>query len=107
MSSDDSSNSTELLALKDLVQSEGWKLLTAFARREYGAEGYGPAMKAQIAQVGRGPDRAYELAQIVEKFDYASDAVNIVLSFPEQRISQLTPDKKSSRPFDAIRRIAR
>lgn len=95
-----------LAALKDLVHSPGWKLLTAQARHEWGPEGYGIQMQQALANIGTGPDRAYELAAVAEKVDATARAVNALIAWPEEQIAKLGP-KPKGRPFEALRRITR
>lgn len=107
MSAEDQDVETsELGALKDLVQSEGWRLMKAHADKEWGPAGYGWQMQAALARIPNGPDRAYEVAAVAERVDATAKAVNNLFAYPQERIAQLTVTK-ATRPFDALRRIGR
>lgn len=100
-------DSGELAALKDLLQSEGWTLLTAHLDKTWGPVGYGWQMQTALATIPHGPDRAYELARVAEQVDATARAVNDIVAWPLERIHQLTEPAKPKRPFDAFRRVSR
>lgn len=90
----------ELDAWRDLLKSSGFQLLRLRARTEWGAEGYGRKMKHAVEKARTdGTDR--ELA--IDKVDAASDAVNVLMSYPEERIGQLT-EAVIKKPFWEKRR---
>jgi hypothetical protein len=95
-----------LPALRDLVQSEGWRLLCEQVKREWGPQGYGRRMQEAISTVPNGPERAYELARVAEEVDATAKAVNQVMAWPENQIRELTP-KRAPRAFESLRRITR
>jgi hypothetical protein len=101
----DLSPDDQLAAFKELVQSIGWRLLKAHAAHDWGPEGYGRQMQAALVKVPQGPDRAYELAQVAERVEATSQAVNAVMTYPEEQIRLLSPEKASKRPFNALRRF--
>ena len=96
---------SELSALVDLTQSEGWRLVLGYLRAEWGPEGYGRKMQAELSKVAAGPDRAYEIARLAEQIDATSEAVNLIASWPDERVKQLREPSKSRAPFAALRRI--
>jgi hypothetical protein len=103
----DSATTTEdpdVAALRDLVQSRGWQLLKARAAQDFGPEGYGRAMQRAIAAVPQGPDRPYELARVAEQVEHTAQAVNTIMSWPEQQIRALAEKPKDRRPFANLRR---
>lgn len=91
-------------ALKDLVESEGWKLLARRAADEWGEVGYGRRMRLAIEQTQQGPDRVYEVARIAEEVTATKRAIDEILNWPFQELQRLKPAPKSRRPFDALRR---
>lgn len=93
-----------MVALRDLVQTEGWRVLKAQADNEWGPQGYGRRMQEALATVPNGPDRPYELARIAEQVDATARAVNALIGWPAEEISRRSPAKKMSRPFDSLRR---
>jgi len=102
-STDDDGQDETLTALKDLVQTVGWKAFVANAREEYGPSGYGRLIHAGVAAIPNGPDRPYEVARVVEQIDATVRAVNAIIDWPAQEIARRTTHK-SKRPFAALRR---
>lgn len=74
-------------ALDNLVKSPGWLIFLEHAKKEWGGEGTGRRMKLAIS----GAKDA--IAVEVQKVDFASDEVNILLSWPAKRVKQLTLDQ--------------
>jgi hypothetical protein len=90
--------------LKELVQSEGWRLLVEQAKREFGPEGYGRAMQRALSSIPQGPDRAYEIARVAEQIESTAKAVNDLIKWPKEEIARLAPKPESRRPFASLRR---
>lgn len=100
-------NAAEVSALRDLIASAGWVVLTAHLDKTWGPAGYGWQMHAALATIPHGPDRAYEVARVAEQVDATARAVNDLVAWPQERIRELTASGKPTRPFDAFRRVAR
>ncbi len=94
-------------ALKDMLQSEGWRIYREACDHEWGPSGYGRRLQEGISTVQVGPDRPYELARIVEQVDATAKAVNAVLKWPAEEVARRAAPKPSTRPFDALRRMTR
>lgn len=94
-----------IVALRDLLGSEGWRVLKAQAAEEWGPQGYGRRMQEALSTVPAGPDRPYELARIAEQVDATARAVNALIKWPAEEISRRMPVKPSTRPFAALRRM--
>lgn len=77
-------------ALRDLLQSEGWRLLRAQADQEWGPVGMGRRMAEAIERVAPGPDRAYELAEAAERTYNTARAVNDLVSWPDAELRART-----------------
>ena len=107
MATDTESPDSLIGALRDLVQSEGWRLLKAQCDTEWGPAGYGRRMQEALAQVPAGPDRAYEIARVAEQVDATARAVNALVTWPTEEIKRLSPSQKSANPLQALRRIGR
>lgn len=93
--------------LRDLVQSPGWLALMTQVDLEWGPTGYGKRMQEAIARVPSGPDRAYELARVVEETDAIAHAVQAIVQWPKQQIQRLDQQQPSAGIFSHLRRIAR
>lgn len=109
MSSDETEDSPQaqrLLAFRELVQSDGWQLLTAYARAQWGPEGYGRRMQAAIATVPHDGDRPFEIARVAQEVDAVARAVNEIMAWPESQIRALAPKPESRRPFHNLRRTS-
>lgn len=94
----------ELAALRDLVQSEGWKILRLHAGSEWGPIGYGERMRKALTAVANGPDRAYEIAQHAEQVEATSKAVDELIAWPTARIKALEAPAASRQPYAMLRR---
>lgn len=90
-------------ALRDLLQSEGWRWLCQEAERDYGPAGYGRRVNAAIAAIPSGPDRPYEIARVTEKIHDSCEAVNAFIKRPKDVLASLTK-QPVSRPFESWRR---
>jgi hypothetical protein len=98
----------ELAAWRDLLQSEGWRLLMAYGAKAWGPEGYGWQMQQALANVPSGPDRPYEIARVAEQVDATAKAVNSIFSYPAERIAALTAGSRlEKQPFWKHRRMGR
>jgi hypothetical protein len=75
--------------LDALVKSPGWLRLLERARKEW-TEGYPAKIKLAIATAQH--DRT-DVASAVASVDVASDAINALLSWPSDRVRQLTAMK--------------
>ena len=91
-------------ALRDLLQSEGWRIFRTATEHEWGPSGYGRRMQEALTSVGRGPDRAYELGEVAERVDATARAVNALIAWPSDEIARRAPVKKSTAPFAHLRR---
>lgn len=91
------------IALRDLLQSDGWRWLWKIGEEEFGPAGYGRRLNAAIAQIPAGPDRPYEVAKIAEQIHAECQAVNALLSRPKAMLDSLTK-KPTARPFEQFRR---
>ena len=91
-------------ALRDLLQSEGWRLLKAQAADEWGPAGYGRQMQRALSAIPIGPDRPYELARVVEQVDATAQAVNALIAWPTEELSRRAPAPQRARPFARLRR---
>lgn len=91
-------------ALRDLLQSEGWRLLKAQAADEWGPVGYGRQMQRALSAIPNGPDRAYELARVAEQVDATARAVNALIAWPTEELTRRAPTQRSHRPFASLRR---
>lgn len=94
------------VALRDLVQSEGWRIFKQAADAEWGALGYGREMQRAIASVPHGPDRSYELARVAEQVEATAQAVHQILAWPVDELKRRAPKEAPGR-FDRLRRLAR
>lgn len=105
MSTDaDDPRAHQLVVLHDLVQSEGWALLVAHLKQEWGPDGYGRKMQTALAGIPAGPDRAYAIERVAEQIDATARAVNEIVEWPAIQMRALTPSASSRRPFASLRR---
>lgn len=77
-------------ALRDLLQSEGWRLLKEQADFEWGPLGMGRRMAEAIEKVPAGPDRSYELAEAAERTYNTAKAVNALIAWPTEALHART-----------------
>lgn len=103
-SSEDDGTEGRAAALKDLLDSEGWKLLARHAADEWGDIGYGQRMKAAVRNVQQGPERVYELARVAEQVDATKAALDEILNWPFQELQRLATTKTKAGPFAGLRR---
>lgn len=80
-------------ALRDLLQSEGWRIFKAAAEHEWGPTGYGRRMQEALSQIPTGPDRAYELARVAEQVDATATAVNKIIAWPSEELRRRSPSQ--------------
>jgi len=86
--------------LKDLLQHPGFHRFLKMARDEWGAGGFSVKLKHAISLA---KERGDDLHNAVEKVDFANDAINALMSWPEQRLQQLE-GQKDTRLFAGLRR---
>lgn len=95
-------------ALKAMVESDGWKIMTRRSADEWGYVGYGLKMKAALDSLPLGPDRVYEVARIAEQVTATKTAIDEIMAWPTQELDdlhkKLKPEARSRRPFAALRR---
>lgn len=94
-------------ALRDLLQSEGWRIFKDAAAASWGPAGYGLEMQRALSTIPHGPDRAYELAQVAEQVDATARAVNQIVTWPAEEISRRVGPKARTGPLDHLRRLTR
>lgn len=80
------SEPTDREDLEQLVTSPGWLRLMAFAKKQWGPEGYGVRVKQAIAHAIAQKD---DIAHAVQRVDAANDEINRLLSWPQERIREL------------------
>lgn len=73
-------------ALKDMVQTEGWRLFCAKLDQEWGDAGFGREIERKTTAIPAGPNRAHEIAQVVERLQMTKDAVTQLRRWPEEQI---------------------
>lgn len=72
--------------LHGLIHSDGWQRLLSMARMRWAGDGYGRQIKLAIANAkADGGD----VSAAVSAVDAASEAVNQMLTYPEDRIAAL------------------
>lgn len=81
-------NNPELDALQALLESEGWRLLTAFYEKEWGTAAFGAKVSAAVDRVSNTTE-AMLAAQLVQQTTVALKAVQGLKEWPAQRIQQL------------------
>jgi hypothetical protein len=72
----------QVAALRDLLASPGWRLVRAFADHEWGPRGYGHRMQEAVTSTPGGAERAYELADAVQRVHQTAAAVNALIAWP-------------------------
>lgn len=97
--------SSELEAWRVLIASEGWRRFQAVAADEWGAEATLRKIDEALARVPRGDQAAID--DTVQQIQVARREVQRLLGIPAARVKQLSPERKSMRPFDTLRRIGR
>ena len=92
----------ELVALKDLLESEGWALFTQMVEKSWGPDAFARKVEQAVEGAAMGDQNAVnDLAQhVISK----RKAVLAVMELPKERLRQLTAKKES---FNPLRRIAR
>lgn len=88
-------------ALRDLLQSEGWRIFKDAADQSWGPRGYGMEMQRALSTIPHGPDRAYELARVAEQVDATARAVNEIMAWPSEQIRERTQGKVA--PLGSVR----
>lgn len=97
---------TRAAALKEMVQTDGWKLFVAEIEKRHGPAALGNAVMTLTAQIPASADRAYEVAQLVERLQMTCAAVNELLKWPEEQI-RMVQEPKVKGPFASLRRVPR
>lgn len=69
-------------ALRDLMASQGWQILTAYAQREWGAHAIVRELDARIAD-------GLDLETVGRKLMAQRDGVHRLLTFPAQTIAKI------------------
>lgn len=101
---DDRSPANIVAALKDLIQSDGWKLFVAQLEHEWGPAGFGREVQRVTAAIPPGQENAYEIADAVKRVQMTAKAVNDLVKWPEEQIRALSDPRVDRRPFAALRR---
>lgn len=83
----DSPQSTELTALRDLLASEGWRLFLAMADQEWGAEAVIARVEARVGAVPVGDQEAVDDA--AQHVISARKHIWALLNRPKTRVEQL------------------
>lgn len=96
---------SEALAWRELVQSDGWRLVKALAEELHGPAANVRAIDAALASVGRGDREAAE--DTVIQIRARALAVEKFLAAAEERAKAAQPKSERLRPFAALRRIGR
>lgn len=87
----DSEQDSVAVALRDLVQSEGWRIFKEAVDGEWGPVGYGREMQRALSTIPHGPDRAYELARVAEQVEATAQAVHQILAWPAEELKRRSP----------------
>jgi hypothetical protein len=95
------------VALKDLIQSEGWRVFKAAVDNEWGPLGYGREMQRALSSIPPGPDRAYELARVAEQVEATAQAVHQIIAWPTEELKRRSAKTAPPRGLDRFRRLAR
>lgn len=104
---EDRSTDEQVAALKELLQSTGWKMLLEYANDLTGPIGYSRSVQRALSSVPPGPDQAYEVMQKMQQIQAVAEAVTRVTNWPAEALAQLTPKKSSGMPFEMLRRVTR
>lgn len=104
---EDRSTEEQIAALKDLLQSTGWKMLLEYANDLTGPIGYSRSVQHALASVPPGPEQAYVVMQKMEQIQAVAEAVTRVTNWPAETLAQLTPKKAGHMPFEMLRRVTR
>lgn len=97
----------QVLALKELLGSTGWKMLLAFADEQAGPLGYSRQVQHVMASTPPGPDSAYQLQQALQRVHAVAAAINQLTNWPRERLNALVPPAKTEKLFEAFRRSTR
>lgn len=100
---EDRSAAERALMLRDLLASPGWQLLVAQVSTEWGDAGYGQQVRIATLAVPSGPERAYQIADVLDRIEHTKAAVDQIMSWPQKEVTRLAPEKKHS-PMFAMRR---
>ncbi len=97
--------SPDLGALRELVQSEGWRLFLALIDDAWGSDATLRKIDAALATVARGDTSAVN--DTVQQIQASRREIQKVVGLPAFRISQLEPQPTSTQPYAALRRMGR
>jgi len=81
------SDSREREDLEALLSAPGWLRLLQYAKETWAGDGYAQKLKLAIKDA---TTRGENVAEAVQRVDAANEEVNAVLSWPRQRVQQLT-----------------
>jgi hypothetical protein len=90
-------------ALRDLVQSDGWKWFCQMVDAEFGPPGIARRLNTIRADLPRGPGREFDLTAKVDALYEAADVVNALIKRPKDEIAKMTK-KQPERLYDKFRR---
>lgn len=89
-------------ALRALLESDGWTLLSAHLEREWGAEAYARQIDGAIAKARQARDSA---EQDIGELGAAARAVRLFALWPTRRLAELKAEKpKPAGVFAGLRR---
>lgn len=95
----------ELVALRELLRSDGWKAFQVLVEQEWGADPTLTKIDRALATIDRGDTPAVQ--DTVQQIQASRREVYKVLGLVAARVQALTPEAKSSQPFAALRRMGR
>lgn len=98
-------SSPDVAALRELLQSDGWRLFQALIEQEWGAAATLRKIDHALVEIPRGDRDAVN--DTVQQIQASRREVLKVLGLPQARVSQLAPEEKSKQPFAALRRMGR
>lgn len=89
--------SREREALQDLITSPGWLLFKEHARLQWGPEGYGKKIAAVMARYA---DDALALGLELRKVHTATEEINVLMKWPDERLKKSEPSHHPADPRD-------
>lgn len=98
-------SSPDLASLRELLQSDGWRLFQALIEQEWGAAPTLTKIDRALATIERGDLQAVQ--DTVQQIQASRREVYKVIGLVQARVSQLAPEEKSKQPFAALRRMGR
>lgn len=91
-------------AIREMLQSEGWKWFCQQVDAEFGPPGIARRLNTIRAELPRGPGREFDLTAKVDALYEAADVVNALIMRPKEHLAKLTPKKPTTRLYDSFRR---